>query len=156
MNEPRLTIELVPATSWYSNVRSHVTPSQWEVIKKAVARNAGYVCEICGGQGPSHPVECHEVWEYNDAELIQRLVGLVALCPDCHRVKHIGLAYSRGQGPAAERHLRRVNGWSIEQARAYIEQAFITWRERSRYEWALDLRYLEEFDPRPPIFRKNA
>lgn len=38
------------------------------------------------------PVECHEVWDYDDDRKIQRLERRVALCPACHEVKHAGLA----------------------------------------------------------------
>lgn len=33
-DKPKLTIELVPKTCWFSNVRSNVTPSQWNKLKK--------------------------------------------------------------------------------------------------------------------------
>ena len=69
----KLTIELVPSTAWYSNVRSNVTSSQWDVLRKECYKNAGYKCEVCGGKGPKHPVECHEIWEYNDESFTQTL-----------------------------------------------------------------------------------
>ena len=58
----KLTIELVPQTAWYSNVRSNVTKSEWDVLRKACYKAAGYKCEVCSGKGPKHPVECHEMW----------------------------------------------------------------------------------------------
>ena len=39
----------------------------------------------------------HEVWDYDDARRVQRLVRLIALCPACHEVKHLGLAAKRGR-----------------------------------------------------------
>jgi hypothetical protein len=33
-----------------------------------------------------------EVWDYDDARMVQRLVRLIALCPAYHEVKHLGLA----------------------------------------------------------------
>jgi len=58
-------------------------------------KKAENLCETCGGCGPQYPVECHEIWNYDDTRLIQKLDGLIALCPDCHEVKHIGLAGAR-------------------------------------------------------------
>ena len=87
-----LTIELVPSTCWFSNVRDHVSKSIWDKLRKATYRQSNYRCEICGDRGSKHPVECHEIWHYDDDKYIQTLTGLTALCPDCHRVKHIGLA----------------------------------------------------------------
>ena len=66
-----LTIELVPRTSWYRNVRSNVSREEWERLKKITFSRAGYVCELCGGRGRKWPVECHEVFEYDDKRYIQ-------------------------------------------------------------------------------------
>src|SRR5207302_1396445 len=82
--ETRLTVELVPSSCWYTNVRSHVPKTVWDRLRRQVAAEAGNRCEICGGRGRRWPVECHEVWEYDDDEKIQRLQRLVALCPACH------------------------------------------------------------------------
>ena len=59
--ETRLTVELVPSTCWYTNVRSHVPKAVWDRLRRQVAAEAGDRCEICGGRGRRWPVECHEV-----------------------------------------------------------------------------------------------
>lgn len=138
-----LSIELVPSTCWYTNVRSNVPATEWDILRRAVYRRAGNRCEICVGRGKTHPVECHEVWHYDDATRVQRLTGLAALCPACHQVKHIGLANVQGKSAQALSHLAKVNGWSANQARAYVEQAFELWARRSEHEWQLDLSLLE-------------
>jgi len=76
----KLQIELCPSSCWYSNVRSILTKSQWDNVKKQVSSKAWDTCEICGGVGPKHPVECHEMWEYDTKTLTQKLVELIALC----------------------------------------------------------------------------
>lgn len=48
--------------------------------------------KVCGGRGEKWPVECHEMWQYDDKNHVQKLAGLIALCPDYHKVKHIGYA----------------------------------------------------------------
>lgn len=145
MNHPKLTIELIPSTSWYSNVRSEVTGKEWDRLRKEVYRLAGYRCEVCGGKGPSHPVECHEVWEFDDKLYTQKLIKLIALCPACHEVKHIGRAGAIGHGEEAKAQLARVNGWSLEEATAYIRDAFKTWVHRSSHRWELDLSGLDRY-----------
>ena len=45
---PKLTIELVPATCWQTNVRSVVKKSEWDKIRKRVYKEAGHKCEVCG------------------------------------------------------------------------------------------------------------
>ena len=138
-----LSIELVPMTAWFSNVRSILKEHEWRKIKRRIFLNASYRCEICGGCGKKWPVECHEIWEYNDNTKKQTLLGLTALCPACHEVKHIGLATKNGRREIATKHLCKVNGWSREQGVNYIEEQFIKWKERSRYDWQLDISYLK-------------
>lgn len=139
----KLEIGLVPSTCWFSNVRSAVTKADWEVLKKATSERAGRKCEICGGVGPKWPVECHEIWHYDDVKKVQTLKGLIALCPSCHQTKHIGLAQIRGKGTEATIHLAKVNGITLKEATAYIESAFVVWRERSKHQWKLDIDFLK-------------
>lgn len=142
MSDKPLFIDLVPATAWFSNLRSELLPAEWDAVRKAAYRKAGHVCEVCGGRGPKHPVECHERWGYDEAMRVQTLLGTVALCPDCHEATHFGLAQVRGRGPAAKRHLMKVNGWSGAQADDHIAQAFALWQRRSALNWTLDARWL--------------
>jgi hypothetical protein len=141
----RLTVELVPKTSWYNNVRALVDELGWDRIRRQVYRQAEYRCEICGGRGPEHPVECHEVWRYDDRTRVQMLVRMIALCPACHQVKHLGFANVKGKGAQARAHLARVNGWTLAQADAYISEAFQVWAQRSQGPWTLDLEGLRPY-----------
>lgn len=142
--KPRLTIELVPTTCWYSNVRSEVSTAEWDYLRRGCYSRARWVCEVCGGQGPKWPVECHEVWRYFDTTHVQKLVRLIALCPACHEVKHIGRAEATGRGEAALRHLMQVNEWSRSRAQAYIQRSYGKWNDRSEFEWELDISWLEK------------
>lgn len=140
---PVLTIELVPATAWWTNVRSNVSRAEWEKCKRFTATRAHGVCEICGRVGRRHPVECHEIWHYDDERGIQTLVDLIALCPACHEVKHIGRAMNIGRGDRAAAHLMEVNGWSRAKAEQAIYLAFQIWNLRSQMEWALNIDWLK-------------
>ncbi|MFN2452731.1 MAG: HNH endonuclease [Pyrinomonadaceae bacterium] len=140
-----LTVELVPKTAWYKNVRSQVSREEWERLKRITFKRANYICEICGGRGDKWPVECHEIFAYDDANRVQRLTKLSALCPSCHEVKHLGLAGIRGRHTHALAHLARVNKWSNADAELYVEACFELWHQRSCHEWKLDLTYLEQF-----------
>lgn len=142
--DARLTIELVPRTSWYSNVRSNVSEAEWDRLRRPVYQRAGSRCEICGGRGQKHPVECHEVWLYDDAAGIQRLVDLIALCPPCHGVKHLGRSHLKGKGDDAIEQLMRVNGWTAERAEGYVDLVLDIWKLRSVVLWRLDLAWLAE------------
>ncbi|ACZ43138.1 conserved hypothetical protein [Thermobaculum terrenum ATCC BAA-798] len=142
-----LTVELVPSTSWGSNLRSILTPAQWDEIRREAYARAGHRCTACGRRGR---LEAHEVWEYDDDRRIQRLVDVAALCHDCHMVVHWGYASTRGLGDRALRHLARVNGWSLEDARLYLEAQLELWARRSRHPWQLDLSWLEARGIEPP------
>lgn len=145
----KLTIELVPATSFYNNVRSEVSKSVWDKIRKKQYSIANHVCQICGdtgkNQGYRHAVECHEVWQYNDETLIQELKGFIALCPRCHKVKHPGLAELRGEKEIVVSQLMKVNGMSRKQANEYIKDSFVEWNKRSQYEYDIVTDYVQEF-----------
>jgi hypothetical protein len=139
--EIKLTIELVPETAFYKNVRSEVSSAEWDIIRRTAYKNAGYVCEICGGKGDKHPVECHEVWEYKKG--VQRLVRFIALCPKCHQVKHFGLSQMRGLEEECIKHLMKVNGWGKDTALEYIDSCWEIWEARSSKSWTLDISVIE-------------
>jgi hypothetical protein len=139
-----LTIELVPTTCWYSNVRSNVTPATWDRLQAEVFKAAGHRCELCGRRGDTHPVECHEVWVYDDHKAVQRLERLISLCPECHEVKHIGLALKSGRGQQVVAWLASVNNITPAQALAYTQHAFKIHEVRSMFDWTLDLQVLRD------------
>lgn len=151
----KLSIDLVPSSSWTNNVRAVVSQKQWDYLRNQVYAKAYHICEICGGVGPKHPVECHEIWSYDNKKFIQKLEGMIALCPDCHMVKHIGLAEVRGLRNKAVRHLMTVNKMTNKQAESYIADSFKEWSIRSQSNWALDLTHLQEYNIVPDLKNKQ-
>jgi hypothetical protein len=138
----KLEIELVPQTSFFNNVRAIVTKEEWDVIRKECYRNAGYKCEICGGIGEKWPVECHEIWKYDDQSHIQTLSGMIALCPACHEVKHFGYANVKGNSERALLHFMKINELDKFEAARLIDKSFRLWESRSQYQWTVDMTYL--------------
>lgn len=138
----KLPIELVPTSCWYSNVRSKVTAATWTRIRHNVADGAGHRCQICDRAGTGHPVECHEIWGYDDATHVQRLEGLIALCPDCHLVKHFGRAMAAGRTKYALAWFAQVNELTPARALELAKSALELNAERSRHAWRLDLSWL--------------
>lgn len=143
MTKPRLTIELVPKNQWGMNLRSELPTGQWNRLRRSVYKDADYKCEICTGIGPKHPVECHERWDYNEATRTQTLLGLIALCPACHEVKHIGRTQAVGRMEQALQHLMDVNGWGADRAFEYVDEAFGVWHRRSQEGWTLDISWIQ-------------
>ncbi len=124
---------------------------QWDKLRRPCYRAAGYRCEICGGKGPQHPVEAHEVWQYEDdgARGVQTLIRLIALCPDCHAVKHMGRSSAMHPPHEVHRllmHRARVNGLGglpdreLETAwQRHFGDAMDEWARRSELAWSQDL-----------------
>jgi len=145
----KLTIELVPSTSWFNNIRDMVSKSDWDTIKSMTFKRADYKCEICGGKGPKWPVECHEVWQYDDVKREQTLLRTIALCPDCHACKHIGFQMTRmpKRVPRLLNHFCRVNGISNKEAEDYIVNCFEEHHRRSQQQWNVDVSWIKNRFP---------
>lgn len=130
-------------------MRTNLTPAEWGKCKAFVRRRSNDRCEICGGRGPQWPVECHEQWRYDDTEHVQSL-GLIALCPPCHKVKHLGHAQVVGDYDAAFSRLMVGNAWTPAMAQSHVDAAFATWQKRSRHQWTLDASWLSTIGVQPP------
>ena len=139
----KLELELVPKSTWGWNLRSILSAKQWDKIRRGVYKASNYHCDICGGQGSAHPVECHEKWVYDDSTHIQRLVGLEALCPECHHCRHMGRTIALGLGDQALRHMAQVNGSTVDKMRDLVSVSFQVWEERSRFKWTLDTTWID-------------
>lgn len=136
-----LTIEMIPKTAWGKNVRSSVSSVVWDNLRHAQYRKADLHCEICGVGGR---LECHEVWEYDEATHVQKLTGLIALCPSCHSVKHFGRTSTLGEEAKrnAIQHLMEVNNWTMKETQDHIQESIRVWQERSKHEWTLDISFI--------------
>ena len=136
----KLIIELVPRTSWGTNLHKLMPKKAWDEVRQATYKEHGYRCGVCGAQGR---MTCHERWAYDDAAGIQTLLGFIALCDLCNHVKHIGLAgILARQGyldyDAVVAHFLRVNGCDRETFEQHREQAYAVWRQRSARPWTVD------------------
>jgi 5-methylcytosine-specific restriction endonuclease McrA len=144
----KLKIELIPKTSHGFNARKILTKKEWDEIRKLIYEQANHKCEICGQtgleQGYSHKVECHEIWKFNKKEKIQKLVGLIALCPLCHGVKHIGRSILFSKEKETVKQLKTVNKWTKQQAIKYITESFEKCKKLSQHIWKLDLSILKK------------
>ncbi|CAI2161389.1 10324_t:CDS:10 [Funneliformis geosporum] len=82
-----LNLNLIPASS-----------CDWDQIRKQVYQKAGYTCEICGVK--SQRLDCNELWDYKSNKQI--LVGLEAICRDCHLTQHMGYASTIGSSSSSK------------------------------------------------------
>ena|ERR1700693_3567728 len=140
----KLTLELVPASCFYKNVRQILTKTQWNILSRQVRSQAYDICEICHSNSEKS-LDCHEIWEYNDTRLIQKLIKMIALCKNCHQVKHFGLARLQGREAYALQHFMKINKMQRKEAENYIQKAFMTWADRSQYNWSIDISILSNY-----------
>lgn len=141
-------MELVPSEAYGQNLRTMLDSYQWAECKwwsRAVTRNK---CMICGGKGRKYTTETHERWSYevneDEGTGIQRLTGLVALCPRCHAVKHFGRAEHKGHGDPIKAHAMRVNGWTSEQFEQHRQEEYQRWSRRKNIKWTVDIGWVYE------------
>jgi hypothetical protein len=138
----KLTTELVPLTSWYSNMRSAVSRATWDTLRRATYAAYGYQCGVCAGAGMR--LNCHERWEYDDIQKVQRLAGFIALCDLCHHVKHLGHARRLADEGKLDyervvEHFTQVNGCERTAFEEYRRTVFDQWHRRSKFDWRVDL-----------------
>jgi len=151
----KLQIELVPGSSWWNNVRSNVRKRAWDLIRFKTYEEAKFVCEICGEAGTKHPVECHEIWMFNDQELTQMLERFQALCPLCHEVKHMGFASVRGNRERAFNRFIALNNLQEETADRIKDAIFKQWQIRSEDKWTILLDKLTEYSIVPEKWEED-
>ena len=143
----KLEIEMIPSTTWKINLREILTQTSWDIIRKESYEKAKHKCEICGGKGlygKGHPVECHEIWSFDDDRKIQKLEGVISLCVLCHRVKHFGLSSLRGYKEQCISHLMKVNKIHKFEVIDHINRQIELNNERSMYDWNVDFSWIND------------
>jgi hypothetical protein len=140
-----LFVDLVPRSCWFTNVRSCVSPRDWERLHRMITNRAGRRCEICQrceDRESRRWLEAHERWAYDDKTKVQALRRLICLCTDCHTATHFGLASLKGKDGEAFKHLCAVTGMPTSKTSSHIDAAFALWARRSGVAWELDLSIL--------------
>lgn len=135
---------MVPQALWGRNLRALLEPDDWKHIRKDCYARAGSRCRVCGRRGPQWPVEADEGWAYDDETRVQTLKGVIALCPDCHAVRHWGRTIATGKHDEALAWMEDVNGWTRAQALECGNLAMEEWHQRSRFDdWRCDFSWVE-------------
>ena len=140
MEELKLTIELVPEPLHYRSLKDLIPRKEWDKLRKPVYARYNYQCTICEAGGR---MNCHEVWDYDDVNHVQRLMDLIPLCNMCHHCKHLGYAEilgSRRPGfiDTVIEHFCRVNGVSREVFLEARGAAYRQYWERNKHTWTQD------------------
>ncbi len=158
--QPKLSVSLIPESAWGKNVRAIVSNVAWSQLRwkfgaslsepvgnrggarwnKSSLGNNFLICEICLEH--FEYLHLHELWDFDDVKLTQKLVGFKAICEDCHNAIHFGRASLVGLSENSYLQLIKINGWTRAEAEAHVKKAMWEWRSRDRFEYELDASLL--------------
>ena len=142
--EFKLNFELVPDGCWGYNLRSILSKTQWDFLKKDARERSGGKCAICGKL--TTRLDAHERWSSDETSGTVKLEDVIAVCKDCHSVMHIGYTQLKGDVKRAEEHFMKVNGCSYAQMREALGKANEEHQRRNKVgEWKMDLSYFKRF-----------
>src|SRR5579885_1150328 len=143
MNSPqrRIAIETTPETTWGLSLYNLTAPEDWRRIRKTVLKASFYHCQAC--RAPSRWLQCDEQWSWNEETGVQTLIGLRALCRQCHLCKHIGLAKGLARQGKINLddligHYCRVNNCDRAAFDTDDEQAALHYERRAAVKWSVD------------------
>jgi len=144
--------DLIPYSSWASNLSRLLTRSCWDRIRRPIIEATGNRCEICGAKESGKDIDCHERWDYYEPMTegrsgVQRLAGMWVMCAECHATQHLTRSNTTGRGAEALDRLRRIGRMSEREAQAYKAFVFDRLERRSRYSWSLDLSLIANSEP---------
>lgn len=156
MPDLRLTIELVPRDLWEQSIAKRY-PNQWGDLRKIAVATADFRCELCGWQAtsgkwlhtPNRGLEVHEIWEYTHDQTygVQRLAGLVALCVNCHRCKHMGMwqkLMTPSDFASLVSHFLTVNTITEDQYQEHVAESLECWERNNSLIWSQNLSWFRD------------
>ena len=136
----RLWANLIPANTWYCNLRKVLPKAEWDILRKKAYKQSGHHCQICSKTNIQ--LQAHEAWTFEYEKAHQRLEGILALCKWCHHCQHLGLANILIQKKSPDKkklviHWCKTNGSSEEEFAKHEVLAFHLWRLRNPFPWKL-------------------
>jgi len=158
-----LTMEIVPETAWFFNLRKMFTQTMWDLVRNRIYGEFWYMCGMCGKEFWNEELEeweikkanggglhAHKIWHYNDVDEIQTCTGIIALCPTCHACKHMVLTQKRceeGQIKMSDiiGHFFTVNQCLPRDFDTALEWEMKVYKERSSHPWLCDIGDYMEF-----------
>lgn len=144
---PVLLPDMLPSTTWEANLRHMLSDAEWNRLRKFCYQAAGNTCIACGSRGEPH-IEAHESWRFDEATGVQKLRGLLALCPTCHKAKHLGYAQRIGRLQQVYGRLKWLNDWDDDTLFKQLAQVHTRQEELSKRTWQLDLSFLKTYGVR--------
>ena len=131
----RLEIEPITYGSRCASLANLLPRTDWDKLRRSVYKRAGYRCQICVCEGRMY---CHEKWLYNEQTGYQWLVGLEALCKDCHDTKHLFFTNCSYRRTNLFQHFLTVNRLTREQGLEYLRA--VSWQQKrlNQRDWIIN------------------
>lgn len=138
-----LKIELLPKTSWGTNLRTKLKKSDWDKIRKAVYEKEKMNCHICRCACSS--LDAHEIWDFDEKTHTQKLIEIIGICKACHNTIHYGRAQKIGLEKDARDQFIKVNKCSYLDFVRAVEAAKKRYDRLSKIsDWTLDISLIEQ------------
>lgn len=138
-----LFIDMIPKTSYFKNVRSIFTESDWNLIRHHIYERTGHKCECCGAKRFKY-LEAHERWIFDFETKTQKLIRIIALCRLCHQATHYGHSKVTKEISKINAHLMKVRGINEEELKLHIKEAFEIWEKRNTVKWIIDTSIISD------------
>jgi len=133
-----LYIDMIPKTSYFKNVRSIFTDTDWNLIRHHIYERTNYRCECCGIKRFKF-LEAHERWIFDFETKSQKLIRIIALCRMCHYATHYGHSKKTKEIKKIHEHLKKVKKINDEELKNHINEAYKIWDERNKINWNIDI-----------------
>lgn len=126
-----LKFDSKPTYAHGKTIRKAVTQTLWSKIRSEVLSKEKNTCSFCGYHTDDSALlrnlHAHEVWEYDESNLVLRLVDIKIICVNCHSCEHIrrvgGLISNEDKEKLFE-HMAKVNKCGVEVIKYYYERYF--------------------------------
>ncbi|ANF97518.1 HNH endonuclease [Paenibacillus bovis] len=146
----KLEIELIPESTMTINLRQQMSSYRWRQLSRQIQQQDQYTCQICRRTKGLEidKLHCHEVWDFDKENGIQRLIGLQSLCFQCHMIKHIGFAEMNGwiEKYQLVEHFCRVNRVTAADYAVHFHEAVQLWIARNRIDWIVELGEYADYE----------
>lgn len=140
----KLNVDMIPQCNWGENLHNYLDKPIWDSVRREIYAHFNLRCAIC--EASNTTLHCHEDWDINDKKCTQKLKGFLALCEDCHNIKHWGrteAVIKQGQMRPSyaielENHFCRINKCSREDFVKHVAEARAKWPFRSSRKYKLN------------------
>lgn len=134
------SVDCVPESAWFANLRSMIPTSQWKALSAYVRHRNHDQCEFCGS---NEKTEAHERWLFDEKTGRQKLMRIMCLCKMCHLSVHIGVATELGFREDAEKHIFATTGWTKKDLVKHLEDGSGRWQTISKMPWTQDVSIVQ-------------